>query len=99
MFKYYNIFYQKLEIISKVAPELNEKAKNLWVKANLAMLHQFLNTTDKKYKADEKNCIKEVKKNKKHFVPAIAGDKRFFDIVTNNLYYLFKLVYKIKYKK
>lgn len=100
--KFYDILYfakRKLEIINEIAPELNEKAKNIWVKANLAMLHQFLNTTDKKYKADEKNCIKEVKKNKKYFVPAIAGDKRFFDIVTNNLYYLFKLVYKIKYKK
>ena len=100
--KFYDILYfakQKLEIINKIAPELNEKAKNIWVKANLAMLHQFLNTTDKKYKADEKNCIKEVKKNKKYFIPAIKGDKKFFNIVKNNLYYLFKLAYKIKYKK
>ena len=100
--KFYDILYfakRKLEIINEIAPEFNEKAKNIWVKANLAMLHQFLNTTDKKYKADEKNCIKEVKKNKKYFVPAIKGDKKFFDIVVNNLYYPFKLAYKIKNKK
>lgn len=100
--KFYDILYfakRKLEIINEIAPELNEKAKNIWVKANLAMLHQFLNTTDKKYKADEKDCIREVKKNKKYFIPAIAGDQKFFNIVINNLYYVFKLAYKIKYKK
>lgn len=100
--KFYDILYfakRKLEIINEIAPELNEKAKNIWVKANLAMLHQFLNTTDKKYKADEKACIKAVKENKKYFIPAIAGDQKFFNIVINNLYYVFKLAYKIKYKK
>ncbi len=100
--KYYDILFfaaRKLEIINEIAPQFNLRAKNLWIKANIAMLHQFLNTTDKKYKADEKNCIKEVKKNKKYFVPAVAGDKRFFNIVINNLYYPFKFVYKLKYKK
>ena len=100
--KYYDILYfakRKLEIINEIAPKLNEKTKNMWVKANLAMLHQFVKTDDKKYKADEKACIKAVKDNKKYFVPAIKGDKKFFNVVVNNLYYIFKIYYKIRYKK
>lgn len=100
--KYYDILYfakRKLEIINEIAPKLNEKIKNMWVKANLAMLHQFVKTDDKKYKADEKACIKAVKDNKKYFVPAIKGDQKFFNVVVNNLYYIFKIYYKIRYKK
>ncbi len=99
--KFYDILYfanKKTEIIQKDFPELENELKNAIIKANLAMLHMFCNTKDKKYKNDIKLCIKTVKQLKEYFVPAIPGDKKFFTIVINNMYYLFKLYYNIRYK-
>ena len=62
-------------------------------------LDAFCNTNDKKYKKDIKRCIKTVKELKSYFVPAIPGDRKFFNVVTNNLYGIFKIYYNLRYKR
>ena len=39
-----------------------------------------------------------VEKLRDYFVPAVLGDKKFFLVVTNNLYGIFRLYYNLKYK-
>ncbi len=99
--KFFDILYfanKKKEMVISKFPEFDAEANNTIVKANLAMLHAFCNTNDKEYKKDIKECIRTIKKLKKYFVPAIQGDKKFFLVVTNNLYWVFKIYYNLKYK-
>lgn len=99
--KFFDILYfanEKRKMTLELFPEFEAEINDTTVKANLAMLHAFCNTNDKRYKKDIKECIRTVKSLKKYFVPAISGDKKFFLVVVNNLYGLFKLYYNIKYK-
>ena len=100
--KFYDILYfaeQKEKIVKKNYPELMPLAYNVLVKANISMLQCFLNTKEKRYRKDVRQCITTVKKHKKHFIPSFVGDKKRFFIITNNLYPLFRLMYQIKYAK
>ena len=99
--KFFDILYfadKKYGIITEEYPHLLDKAKNMLVKENLAMLNCFCNTKNKKYNKDIKECIKTVKTNKKYFVPAVEGDLKRFRIVKYNLYPLYRLVYRIKFR-
>ncbi len=99
--KFFDILYfanKKKELASEHFPEFQAEINNAIVKANLAMLHAFCETNDKKYRKDIKGCIKTVKKLKKYFVPAVPGDQKFFNVVTNNLYGIFKIYYNLRYK-
>ena len=100
--KFFDILYfadRKKELANEFFPEFQAEINNTIVKANLAMLHAFCNTNDKKYKKDIKRCIKTVKELKSYFVPAIPGDRKFFNVVTNNLYGIFKIYYNLRYKR
>lgn len=100
--KFFDILYfanKKKELAYEHFPEFLAEINNAVVKANLAMLHAFCNTNDKKYRKDIKKCIKTVKKLKSYFVPAIPGDQKFFNVVTNNLYGVFKIYYNLRYKR
>lgn len=99
--KFFDILYfanKKKELVNKKYPEFQAEINNAIVKANLAMLHAFCNTNDKKYRKDIKRCIKTVKELKQYFVPAVPGDQKFFKIVTNNLYGIFRFFYNLRYK-
>ena len=99
--KYFDILYfanKKKEMVIGKFSEFDAEINNMLVKANLAMLHTFLNTNDRKYKKEIRNCIKTVKALKKYFVAAVPGDKKFFTIVTNNLYGIYKIYYNFRYK-
>lgn len=99
--KFFDILYfanKKKELANEHFPEFQTEINNAIVKANLAMLHAFCNTNDKKYRKDIKKCIKTVKKLKSYFVSAIPGDQKFFNVVTNNLYGAFKIYYNLRYK-
>ncbi len=98
--KYFDILYfanKKYEIICKDFPHLENYAKNLIVKANIAMLQTLLNVKGK-YGCEIKNSIKTVKKNAKYFIPTYPGDKKRFLIIKLGLYRIFKAIYQIKYK-
>lgn len=100
--KYFDILYfakEKYKTIEERYPHLLDKAKNMLVKSNIAMLQCLLNTNDKKYKKITQECIREVKKNKKYFIPSYPGDKKRFLIIVYHCYGLFKQLYRIKYAK
>ena len=100
--KYFDILYfarEKYRTVEDNYPDLRDKAKNMLVKSNVAMLQCLLNTNDKKYKNDVKTCIREVKKYKRYFIPSYLGDKKRFNIVVYNLYGVFKVLYRVKYAK
>ena len=100
--KYFDILYfanEKYKTIEEMYPHLLDKAKNMLVKSNIAMLQCLLNTNDKKYKKITRECIREVKKNKKYFIPSYSGDKKRFLIIVYHCYWIFKLLYRIKYAK
>ena len=100
--KFFDILYfaeEKWKAVEKDYPELLDKAKNMLVKANIAMLQCLLNTNDKKYDKDVKNCIQEVKQYKEYFIPNYPGDRKRFFIIVNNLYGIYKWLYQLKYSK
>ena len=100
--KYFDILYfveEKYKMIEVQYPALLDKAKNMLLKANIAMLQCLLNTKDKQYKKDIKACIKTVKQYKKYFIPAYPGDKKRFKIIVCNFYSIYKWLYQLKYAK
>ena len=100
--KYFDILYfaeEKWKVIEEKYPHLLDKAKNMLVKANIAMLQCLLNTNDKKYKKDIKVCIQTVKRYKNYFIPTYPGDNKRFTIIVYNLYGVYKWLYQLKYSK
>lgn len=100
--KYFDILYfaqEKYRLIERQYPYLIDKAKNMLVKSNIAMLQCLLNTKEKRYKKDIKECIRAVKQYRKYFIPAYPGDNKRFKIVIYNLYGLYKCLYQLKYAK
>lgn len=98
--KFFDILYfaeEKKKMIDKNFPDLREKANNIIVKANLAMLHAFCKADYRKYRKEIRKCIKTVCRLKKYFIPAIKGDLKWFWIIKHHLYGLFHLYYKLKY--
>lgn len=87
--KFFDILYfadRKKRLIEDKFPELIGYIPNLLIKANMALLSNLKKTKDKKYAPSEKQCIKEIKKYKKHFKPASNADKKWFWIITHGLY-------------
>lgn len=100
--KYFDILYfaeEKRKAIAEKYPHLLDKAKNMLVKANIAMLQCLLNTKEKRYKKNIKECIRAVKQYKKYFIPTYPGDSKRFKIIIYNLYGLYKWLYQLKYAK
>lgn len=87
---------KKAEIVQERYPELMPKAKNMLVKANMALLHNLCKTKDARYAEREKACLRFVRQNKKYFIAAFPGDRRWFFIINMHLYKLYKFLYSIK---
>lgn len=99
--KFFDVLYfadRKKELIGEHFPEFEEETNNMIVKANLVMLQLLCRKNGKKYKKEMKQCIKTVKKLKRYFIPVSRADKKFYKVVTNNLYGIFRIYYKLKYK-
>lgn len=92
--KYFDILYfldKKLTIISTRHPALTDKAYNMRVKANMALLDKLCRARDKKYKQAEKACRKEIKKYRKYYISSSKRDDvRLFFML--RLYPLYKLI-------
>lgn len=99
--KFFDILYfadRKREMTISQFPELDADVNNMIVKANISMLNILCKADGRKYKKEIKECIRTVKKLKKYFTPLIPIDKTLFFAVKNNLYYIFRFLYKIRYK-
>lgn len=100
--KFFDVLYfneLKRKTIEELYPELIEKSYNKHVKAHLTMLHLFCRTKDKKYNKDIKNSIAEVRKYGQYFIPLSKKERTFFSIVKYGFYWLYRILYWIKYGK
>ena len=99
--KYFDMLYfaeKKEELINEKYPHLNDKAINLRIKANMALLSKMCSVNVKGYKKTEKELIKYIIKNKKHFVPAIEFDKKWFSVIKHRMYFVYKFLYGLKHR-
>lgn len=93
--RYIDILYfaqRKRSLIEDTIPEWNNLARNMWVKANMALLNNLCKTYDKQYKTAQRNCVREVRRHKNFFLPANAREKMVFRIIILGLFPLYKLL-------
>lgn len=88
---------EKAKIINECFPEHQDKTQNLLIKAHMALLRNLCKTFSTKYFQAERTSIKFITERKDMFIAATKEDKRWFKIVTNHLYYAYKLYYLVKY--
>ena len=99
--KYFDILYfanLKYDTVKERYPELIKYSENMLVKSNIAMLQCFLKADSKQYRKDIKSCIRTVKRYAGSFVPTYPGDKKRFMIVRYNLFGVYKILFRIKYR-
>lgn len=95
--KFFDILYfadEKYRAIEQEYPELIELAKNMIVKANMALLQLLCKTTDKKYIQAEKQCIKQIRRYRKSFHSATPFDRKWFLVIVCGLYCVYKWIRK-----
>lgn len=94
--KYFDITYfaeKKVSIIKEKYPELTERAYNMLVKANMALLDKLCSTKEKKYIGERKKCRATIKKYKKYYISCGRKDNlRLFCML-----YLFPIYRRIQY--
>ena len=90
---------EKRIIIKKDFPELAKNVENTYLKANMALLRILCLNQNSKYKKIEKECLKEIRRNRKYFVAATKDNKKWFWIITHHFYYPYKLMKNILRKK
>lgn len=98
--KYLSILYfcdRKKEIITARFPHYTEQAYNMEVRANLEVLQVLCSTTEKKYRALQKQCIRTVRKLNAYHHPINGHHRRIAWIVTHGLYSIYKVAIRIKY--
>lgn len=91
--KFFDILYfaeRKQALIEEKYPQYIDLAKNVWVKANMALLQNLCKTRDPKYREAEKKCIREVIANKKYFIPVSRWNRRWFFVITHRMYGVYK---------
>lgn len=93
--KYFDILYfanEKRRIVNQRYPEFHALAENTVLKANITMLNNLRKSRDKKYRQQEKACIREVIRKKQYYIAAIPGEERFFRIIIHHMYYPYKFL-------
>lgn len=86
---------RKYDIIGTEHPDLLPLARNVLVKASLALLNVMRSSHDPKYREVQRECIAIVHENAACFVPAIPRDLRMFRIVRWHLYGAYKLAFRV----
>ena len=87
---------EKIRLISEKYPHLSERAKNISVKASLALLRIMATRGNGGFKKEERKAIKTVKQNKKYFIKTNKSTTLFFYIIVLNLYHLYKLYHYLR---
>lgn len=93
--KFLDILYfakRKCEIVETEYPEYRDLAKNVLVKACLALLNVMRTNRDPQYREVEKECLTTVRENAAYFIPALRRDRRIFWIVELRLYGAYKAI-------
>ena len=87
---------KKQEIVEQNHPQLLPLAKNVRVKACLALLKVMRRGCGSRFIPVEKECLRIVRQDSRYFIPATTNDKRMFWIVRLRLYSLIKFLTKIR---
>lgn len=87
---------EKKHIVDEQFPEYIEQSQLMLLKANMALLGNLLKTNNKKYRNIEKECIRFVQQNSDCFKEAIPGDGKWFWIIKNGYYHIYKFLVRVK---
>lgn len=88
---------RKWEIVEQEHPEFLAEARTMQVKANMAFLKALpLARDDGPFREYERQCLDQVRKNARYFVPAITMDRVLFLFICLRLFWLFKMLYRLK---
>lgn len=90
---------EKKRLILERYPELEDRIDNILIKAHMAYLNILKKAEGRQYHRQEKDSICFIIHNRKYFIPATEYDARWFRIIRNHLYSVYKQVYRIKAKR
>ena len=86
---------RKLQIAQEKYPEFEKEARNMLVKANMALLKAMPSDVKNQYSHVEAKCLQVVRSNARYFVPAIRMDKILFLFIRLRLFWLYKRIYRL----
>ena len=86
---------RKLEIVQQSYPEFEREARNMVVKANMAVLKAMLLGGSEPFADLRKQCQKTVCENGQYFVPGIPMDRILFLFIRLRLFWLYQWIYRI----
>lgn len=96
--KHLDILYfagEKQRIVEENHPEYAELAKNMQVKASLALLKLLSRGCPREYRGVQRQCQKTIRENGGYFIPAIRTDRILFAVVRLHLFWLYQRVYPL----
>lgn len=95
--KFLDILYfadRKFQIAREQYPEFEHEARNMQIKANMALLKAMALGGEADYRHVEKQCIRVVNANARYFKPAITIDKVLFLFIRLRIFWLYKQIYR-----
>lgn len=96
--KHLDILYfagEKQRMVEETHPEFLDLAKNMQVKACLALLKLLSWGCPREYRGVQRQCQKTIRENAAYFIPAIRVDKVLFWVVRLRLFWLYQLCYPL----
>lgn len=96
--KHLDILYfadEKQRMVEENHPEYAELAKNMQVKASLALLKLLSRGCPREYREVQRQCQKTIRENGGYFIPAIRTDRILFAVVRLHLFWLYQRVYPL----
>ncbi len=98
--KYLSMIYfcdRKKEILESKFPQYLNEVQNMEVRVRIYLLDCLCNTTDRKYKITEKECVGVIRKNFKYHIPINNHHKLLAQIARMGLYPIYKIAVRLKY--
>lgn len=99
--KYFDILYFaecKYKVIQNEYPQYEQLAKNMMIKANMALLKILCKENGKRYRQEERTCIRWIQQNQQYFLPSARIDKSWFFVIKYHLYPVGKLCCRWKHR-
>lgn len=87
---------EKKEIIANEYPELSYLAENVLIKAHMVLLNVLNNSKETINKDLSLISINYIKTNKKYYIPVNKKEKLKFLVITNGLYFPYKIFVRVK---
>ena len=100
--KYLAMLYfcdRKKDLVAANCPQYTEQVHNMEVRTNLQMLDLLCRTTEKKYKALEKQCVNTVRTLYSSHKPINEHHKMLAWVAAHGLYPLYKWAVRMKYHR